>query len=74
MDACVKAGLLHLMDHAVAEGGWSARQACALLGLDHWRAARWCERRQAGSLEDRPPGGHPLHGLLARERNTRCSP
>jgi hypothetical protein len=41
VDASVKAGLLDLIDHAVAEGGWSARRACTLLGLDHWRAARW---------------------------------
>jgi putative transposase len=68
VDARVKAGLLHLIDHAVAEGGWSARRACSQLGLDHWRAVRWCERREAGRLEDRPPGGHPLHGLLAWER------
>lgn len=68
MDGDVKAGLLDLVDHAVAEGGWSARRACALLGLDHWRAARWAERRVGGQLEDRPPGGHPLHGLLAWER------
>jgi putative transposase len=68
VDARVKAGLLHLLDHAAAEGGWSARRACALLGLDHWRAARWQARRQAGCLDDLPPGGHPLHGLLAWER------
>ncbi len=68
MDGNVKAGLLDLAGHAVAEGGWSARRACALLGLDHWRAARWAERRAGGQLEDRPPGGHPLHGLLPWER------
>jgi len=68
VDACVKAGLLDLIDHAVAEGGWSARRACGLLGLDHWRAARWAGRRVAGQLADRPPGGHPLHGLLGWER------
>jgi putative transposase len=66
--ASVKAGLLGLVDHAAGEGGWSARRACALLGLDHWRAARWDTRRAAGCLDDRPPGGHPLHGLLAWER------
>jgi putative transposase len=68
VDAFVKAGLLGLVDHAAAEGGWSARRACALLGLDHWRAARWHARRAAGCLDDRPPGGRPLHGLLAWER------
>jgi putative transposase len=68
VDASVKAGLLHLVDHAADQGGWSARRACALLGLDHWRAARWQARRAAGCLDDLPPGGHPLHGLLAWER------
>lgn len=68
MDASVKAGLLDLIDHAAAEGGWPARRACSLLGLDHMRAARWQARRAAGRLEDFPPGGHPLHGLLAWER------
>jgi putative transposase len=68
VDACVKAGLLGLVDHAADQGGWSARRACALLGLDHWRAARWYARRATGRLEDAPPGGHPLHGLLAWER------
>ena len=51
-----------------AEGGWSARRACALLGLDHWRAARWAQRREAGWLENASSGGHPLHGLPGRER------
>ncbi|MGH3576215.1 MAG: integrase core domain-containing protein [Mycobacterium sp.] len=68
MDAEVKAGLLDLLDHAADRGGWSARQACALLGLDHMRAARWHARRAAGQLADLPPGGHPVHGLLAWER------
>lgn len=68
MDATVKAGLLGLIDHAAAGGGWPVRRACALLGLDDMRAARWAQRRGAGQLEDRPPGGHPVHGLLAWER------
>jgi putative transposase len=67
VDATVKAGLLDLIGHAVT-AGWPARRACALLGLDDMRAARWAGRREAGQLEDRPPGGHPLHGLLAWER------
>lgn len=67
MHADVKAGLLALLDHAV-EQGWSARRACALLGLDHMRAARWAERRAVDRLDDLPPGGHPLHGLLGWER------
>jgi hypothetical protein len=68
VDVSVKVGLLGLVDHAAAEGGWSAGRACGLLSLDHWRAARWYARREAGCLEDLTRGGHPLHGLLAWER------
>lgn len=67
MDACVRAGLLDLVEHAVARG-WSARRACQLLGLDHARYHHWSTRREQGRLEDLPPGGHPLHGLLDWER------
>jgi len=63
----VKAGLLDLVAHAV-EHGWSARRACALLGLDHARYHHWVARRAADRLDDRPPGGHPVHGLLDWER------
>lgn len=63
----MKAGLLDLLDHAV-EHGWSTRRACALLGLDHMRAARWAARRDADRLADFRPGGHPLHGILDAER------
>src|SRR6266702_4061594 len=49
-------------------GGWPVRRACALLGLDDTRAARWAARRAAGQLDDKLPGGNPLHGLLAWER------
>jgi transposase InsO family protein len=67
VDATVKAGLLGLVDHAV-ERGWSARRACHQLGLDHARYHHWVGRRRSGRLEDRPPGGNPLHGILAWER------
>jgi putative transposase len=67
VDAVVKAGILELIDHATASG-WSARQACALLGVDDLRAARWACRRAEGRLDDQPPGGHPVHGLLPCER------
>jgi putative transposase len=63
----VKAGLLDLVEHAVARG-WSARRACHLLGLDHARFHHWVARREGGRLDDAPPGGHPLHGLLDWER------
>jgi putative transposase len=67
VDACVKAGLLDLVDHAV-DAGWSSRQAAARLGVDDSRLARWQHRRDRGELTDRAPGGAPLHGLLAAER------
>ena len=66
VDASVKAGLLDLVDHAVGQG-WTRRAACALLGLDDLRAARWARRRDAGRLED-AIGGVALHGLLDCER------
>lgn len=64
----VKAGLLDLAEYAI-EHGWAARRAAAVLGLDHARYWHWAARRDAGRLEDAPPGGHPLHGLLAWERD-----
>ena len=67
VDACVKAGLLDLVDHAV-DAGWSSRRAAARLGVDDSRLARWQQRRECGELTDRAPGGAPLHGLLAAER------
>ena len=67
VDACVKAGLLDLVDHAV-DAGWSSRRAAARLGVDDSRLARWQHRRDCGELTDRAPGGAPLHGLLAAER------
>jgi putative transposase len=67
VDASVKAGVLDLIDHALAHG-WSARAACTLLGIDDLRAARWADRRAEGCLDDAAPGGHPLHGLLDWER------
>jgi putative transposase len=65
--AQVKAGLLDLVTHAVGHG-WSARRACALLRLDHARYHHWMSRRATGRLDDLPPGGNPLHGLLDWER------
>ena len=67
MDGNVKAGLLDLADYAIGHG-WAARRAATFLGLDHARYWHWAGRRDAGRLDDAPPGGHPLHGLLAWER------
>jgi hypothetical protein len=67
VDACVKAAILELIDHAVGHG-WSTRAACHAIGLDDLRAARWADRRTQGRLDDAAPGGHPVHGLLDWER------
>lgn len=67
VDGSVKAGLLDLLDHAVGNG-WSSRRACNLLGVDDLRAARWAGRLAEDRLDDAPPGGHPVHGILAWER------
>jgi transposase InsO family protein len=66
-DAHVKAGLLDLVDHAVASG-WSPRRAAARLGIDDARLSRWLLRRGVGELADRAPGGAAVHGLLPAER------
>lgn len=61
-----KAALLDLIASAT-EAGWSFRGACRDLELGEVRAYRWAERRADGELEDRRPGGSPMHGLLADE-------
>lgn len=63
----VKERLLDLVDGAVG-GGWSIDRACGVLELDRRRVWRWASRRAAGeSLDDRPSGGNPIHGLLEWE-------
>jgi transposase InsO family protein len=57
---------LDLLADAV-DAGWSFRGACAELELGERRAWRWAERRAAGELADRRPGGCPMHGLLDDE-------
>jgi putative transposase len=37
------------------------------LELGEVRAHRWRRRRDGDDLEDKTPGGHPLHGLLDEE-------
>jgi putative transposase len=66
VDAATKAGLLELIDGAVADG-WSVRGACRLLELGEGRAWRWMGRRQRDELADKSPGGNPSHGLLDDE-------
>ena len=56
VDACVKAGLLDLVDHAV-DAGWSPRRAAARLGVDDSRLARWQHRRAAASWPTGPRAG-----------------
>lgn len=61
-----KARLLALVADATAKG-WSTARVCGLLELDRRRLWRWQARAKTGALTDRPPGGHPIHGLLAEE-------
>lgn len=69
VDAHVKAGLLALVEHAVAEG-WSLRRAAATLGIDHMRVLRWQTRAVLDRLDDRPGGPvEALHALLPWERD-----
>jgi putative transposase len=63
----VKEGLLKLVDDAVA-AGWAHTRACRLLGVADVRVHRWRARlREHGTVEDRAPGGNPVHRLLAWE-------
>lgn len=66
VDAATKAGLLELVDHALA-AGWPLRHACDLLDVNETRAWRWLARRERDELDDKPPGGNPSHGILADE-------
>ena len=68
VEAATKAGVLELIDAAMASG-WEHRRACAYLELGEARAWRWRERREADTLTDRPAGGHAVHGLLDAEHD-----
>jgi transposase InsO family protein len=60
----VKDKLLAIVDDCVA-AGWTTERACAVLEIDRRRVWRWQGRRDAGlDLDDRLPGGNPIHGLL----------
>jgi putative transposase len=47
--------------------GWSFARACRVLGLSERRARYWQARQAAGALEDRRPGGRPVHALRPEE-------
>jgi len=68
VDVATKSGLLDLIEQAVQDG-WGHRRACAYLELGRPRAWRWARQRQAGTLADRPRGGHAVHGLLEAEQD-----
>jgi transposase InsO family protein len=55
------------MIEAACDVGWSFAGACRELGLFETRAYRWVGRRESGELDDRSPGGSPLHGILDDE-------
>jgi putative transposase len=62
-----KLELLGLIDEATS-AGWAHTRACAVLELADVRAHRWRARlRETGTLDDRAPGGNPVHRLLAWE-------
>jgi len=66
VNGAAKQRLLELIADAIA-AGWSHARACSVLELDRGRAWRWQARAGAGELDDRRPGGNPIHALLAWE-------
>ena len=67
MSGETKLELLGLVDEAVA-GGWAHVRACQVLGLADVRVHRWRARlAETGTLDDLPPGGNPVHRILAWE-------
>jgi putative transposase len=62
VSAEAKLELLGLIDGATV-AGWSHARACRVLDLADVRAHRW-RLELTGTLEDRSPGGNPVHGLL----------
>lgn len=69
VDGAVKAQILTLIENAASHEGWSISRACGVFGIDRRRVWRWqCRRNVGESLDDDPPGGNPIHGLLEWER------
>jgi hypothetical protein len=62
-----KLELLGLVEEAVA-AGWAHVRACQVLGVADVRVHRWRARlAETGTLDDLPPGGNPVHRILAWE-------
>ena len=60
----MKEKLLAVIAECVA-AGWTTERACSVLEVDRRRVWRWQRRRDGGvGLEDRSPGGNPIHALL----------
>lgn len=69
VDGHVKEQLLKLIDDATAIG-WSHVRACDVLVVADVRVHRWRARLlEHGTLEDRAPGGNPVHRLLVWEED-----
>jgi putative transposase len=64
VNAATKQALIDLVDSAVA-ADWTVTAACAYLSLPTVRYYRWAQRAADDQLTDHPPGGHPVHGILA---------
>ena len=69
VDAATKTALIGLVDRAV-EAGWSTARTCRYLELSQRRLQRWQNRLHTGvGLDDRSPGGNPVHGLCPDEED-----
>jgi transposase InsO family protein len=63
----VKELVLKTVDEAVADG-FAHRWACSLWQVSDDRVHRWRARHHhVGTLEDRAPGGNPVHAILPAE-------
>ena len=66
VDAVTKHALLTLVDDAV-HSGWTCRDACRYVEVSQRRVERWKRRVHTHGLDDRVPGGNPVHGLTPAE-------